>query len=155
MTKRLHPARDDAGARLRTARLRRGMTQTALAGLACISPSFISMVETGERELTCVGDIVALADILRVSPLYLADGRLDASPTAQRPGRTTTFPAGCDPGTLAYHQHLAHQFVHLASQDRRATGDWLRRLAREPSVHPWLMLDQLATVLPTQKVEPL
>ena len=150
MTRRLDPARDDAGARLRTARLRRGMTQTALAGLACISPSFISMVETGERELTRVCDIVALADILRVSPLYLADGRLDTSPTAQRPARTTPFPAGCDPRTLAQHQKLARQFVHLASQDRRATGDWLRTLAREPGVHPWLVLDQLTTLLPTQ-----
>jgi len=123
------------------ARLRRGMTQTALAGLACISPSFISMVETGERELTRACGIVALADILRVSPLYLADGQLDASPTAHRPARTTPFPAGCDPRTLAHHQQLARQFIHLAQRDERAAGDWLRRLAREPGVHPWLVLD--------------
>jgi len=41
--------RDDAGVRLRAARLRRGMSQTALAGLACVSPAYISMVETGQR----------------------------------------------------------------------------------------------------------
>lgn len=46
MTKRLDPARDDAGVRLRTARLRQGMTQIALAELACVSASFVSMVET-------------------------------------------------------------------------------------------------------------
>ena len=40
------------------------------------------------------------------------------------------------------------QFVRLARQDGRAAGDWLRRLAREPGVHPWLLLDQLATLLP-------
>ena len=88
MTKRLDPARADAGVRLRTARLRRGMTQTALADLACISPAFVSMVETGQRELTRVWDVVALADVLKVSPLYLADGRDDTLRQARdRPGR--------------------------------------------------------------------
>ena len=27
--------------------------------------------------------------------------------------------------------------------DTYAAGAWLRRLARDPSVHPWLLLDQL------------
>ena len=92
MTKRLDPARDDAGVRLRTARLRCGMTQTAVADLACISPAFVSMVETGDRELTRVCDIVALADVLRISPLYLADGRVDTSAAGQRPTRTVPSP---------------------------------------------------------------
>jgi transcriptional regulator with XRE-family HTH domain len=85
--------RDDAGVRLRTARLRCGMTQTVLADLACISPAFVSMVETGRRELTRVCNIVALADVLKVSPMYLADGREDAPPPGQRPARTVPFPA--------------------------------------------------------------
>ena len=152
MTKRLNPARDDAGARLRTARLRRGMTQTALADLACISPAFVSMVETGQRELTRVGDIVAIADVLKISPLYLADGRDDAPPAGQRPTWTVPFPARCNPITLAQHQQLARQFIYFARQDGRATGDWLRRLARQPGVHPWLLLDQLATLGPTQAI---
>jgi hypothetical protein len=29
--------------------------------------------------------------------------------------------------------------------DRCAAGAWLRRAARDPSVHPWLLLDQLIT----------
>jgi transcriptional regulator with XRE-family HTH domain len=148
VTRRLDPARDDAGVRLRTARLRRGMTQIALAEMACISPSFVSMVETGERELTRVCDIVALADILRVSPLYLADGRIDPA-AGQRPARTVPFPARTDPRTLARHRQLARQFVQLAGPDRRSAGDWLRRLARDPTVSSWLLLDQLATLLPT------
>ena len=37
------------GARLRTLRRWRGKTQTELAGLAGLSPSFLSMVETGQR----------------------------------------------------------------------------------------------------------
>jgi len=40
------------GARLRTLRRWRGMTQTQVAGLAGLSPSFLSMVETGQRRLT-------------------------------------------------------------------------------------------------------
>jgi transcriptional regulator with XRE-family HTH domain len=71
--------RDDAGVRLRTLRLRRGMSQTALAGLADISPGFVSMIETGQRRLTRATDVLALADVLRVSPPYLADGRDDGT----------------------------------------------------------------------------
>ena len=148
MTRQLDPARDDAGVRLRTARLRRGLTQTTLANLACISPAYVSMIETGQRELTRVGDVVALADALKVSPLYLADGRDDTPPPVQRHPRTIPFPARTDPRTQTRHQHLAHQFIDLAQQDRRTAGDWLRRLARDPTVSPWLLLDQLAPLLP-------
>jgi transcriptional regulator with XRE-family HTH domain len=148
VTKRLDPARDDAGVRLRRARLRRGMTQTALADLACMSPAFVSMVETGDRELTRVYDIVALADVLRVSPLYLVDGRMDISAAGQRTIRTVPFPARTDPRALARHRQLACQFLQLVHQDGHATGDWLRRLARDATVNPWLLIDQLAT-LPT------
>jgi len=148
VTQRLDPARDDTGVRLRAARQRRGMTQTALAELACVSPSFVSMVETGQRELTRLCDIVALADVLKVSPLYLADGWEDTPPAGRRPDRTVPFPARCDPITLSRHQQLAAQFARLARHDGRAAGDWLRRLAREPGVHPWLLLDQLTTFLP-------
>ena len=146
MTRHLDPARDDAGVRLRMLRLRRGMSQVALAQLACVSSSFVSMVETGQRELTRVCDIVALADALRISPLYLADGRLDASAAGQPPTRTVAFPVRCDAITLTRHHELGRQFLRLVRQDGRSTGDWLRRLAREPGVDPWLLLDQLATL---------
>ena len=63
------PARDDAGVRLRTLRLRRGMTQVALAEMACISDSFVSMVETGQRSLRRASDILALADVLKTGTL--------------------------------------------------------------------------------------
>jgi transcriptional regulator with XRE-family HTH domain len=145
--KSLDPSRDDAGVRLRTQRLRRGLSQVALAELACLSPAFISMVENGQRLLRSADHILALADVLKVSPLYLADGRED-SPVATRPApRTTPFPARCDLITLGRHQQLARQYTALlAGGDGRAAGDWLRRLAREPAVNPWLLIDQLITV---------
>ena len=150
MTKPLDPARDDAGIRLRTARLRRGLTQTTLAGLASLSPAYVSMIETGQRQLTRVSDLVALAGVLNISPLYLADGREDAPPAGPhpagpRPAQTVPFPARTDPRTLARHHHLARHYLQLTRQDTRTAGDWLRRLARDPTVNPWLLLDQLTT----------
>jgi len=138
------PERDDAGVRLRALRLRRGMSQVALAELACVSPALVSMVENGQRTLSRATHVIALADALRVSPYYLADGRGDpAAPVRLSPGMVP-FPSCPDPSTVVRHQQLARQFAQLAHQDRRAAGDWLRRLAREPTANPWLLLDQLA-----------
>ena len=33
--------------------------------------------------------------------------------------------------------------AYAARGDSRAAGIWLRRIARDPSVSPWLLLDQL------------
>jgi transcriptional regulator with XRE-family HTH domain len=148
--KSLDPMRDDAGVRLRTLRLRRGLTRVALADLACISAAFISMIENGQRTLTRASDILALVDVLKVSPLYLADGRED-SPAAARPvPGALPFPARCDSMTLGRHKQLAHQFIQFARHDARAAGEWLRHLARVPDVNPWLLIDQLTTTLHTQ-----
>ena len=62
------------GARLRTLRRWRGKTQTELAGLAGLSPSFISMVETGQRPLDRRSHIAALANALKVSEADLVGG---------------------------------------------------------------------------------
>lgn len=84
--------------------------------------------------------------MLRASPFYLAEGRDDtARPVRLSPGMVP-FPSRADPITLGRHEQLARQFVQLAHQDGRASGDWLRRLAREPTVNPWLLLDQLSTM---------
>ena len=148
MTKRLDPTRDDAGVRLRTARLRRGMTQTALADLACVSSALVSMIETGQRPLRSADHIYALADVLRVSPRFLIDGQEEPPAPGQPFARRVPFPARCDPITLARHQQLANRLIQLIGHDCRAAGDWLRRLARDPTVNPWLLLDQLATLPP-------
>jgi transcriptional regulator with XRE-family HTH domain/tetratricopeptide (TPR) repeat protein len=64
----------EIGTRLRATRLRRGMTLEVLAGLAGLSPAYISMVENGKRSLDRYSLIVALADALGVPPGELAPG---------------------------------------------------------------------------------
>lgn len=62
------------GARLRALRRWRGMTQAELSGLAGLSPSFLSMVEHGQRLLDRRSHIAALATALRVSETDLVGG---------------------------------------------------------------------------------
>lgn len=62
------------GARLRTLRRWRGMTQVALAGLSGLSPAFISMVENGKRPLDRRSHLAAIASALRVSETDLVGG---------------------------------------------------------------------------------
>jgi transcriptional regulator with XRE-family HTH domain len=74
------------GARLRILRRWRGMTQAEVAGLAGLSPSFVSMVEGGQRPLDRRSHIAAVAAALRVSETDLVGGphlsadRLQADP---------------------------------------------------------------------------
>jgi transcriptional regulator with XRE-family HTH domain len=62
------------GARLRILRRWRGKTQVELAGLAGLSPSFLSMVENGQRPLDRRSHIAALAAALKVSESDLVGG---------------------------------------------------------------------------------
>jgi len=55
------------GARLRVLRRWRGQTQVELAELAGLSPSFISMIETGQRSLDRRSQIIAVTRALSVS----------------------------------------------------------------------------------------
>jgi transcriptional regulator with XRE-family HTH domain len=128
---------------LRRVRRRRGLTTTALAGL---SPSFISMVETGQRPLRRRDHINALAAVLRVPPAEIAPsispGIDEWAPALSAPA--CAFPPLTDDLAVARHQELAAQFMSQVSRgDTYAAGAWLRRLARDPSVYPWLLLDQL------------
>lgn len=132
---------------LRRLRRRRGLTQVELAGLAGLSYSYISMIETGQRTLTRLDHITAVAAALRVSPAELAPGTIPA-PDGQAPASSASaqaFPAGSDEITVARHARLAGEFMaHIARRDVRAAGMWLRRTARDPSVSPWLLLDLVA-----------
>lgn len=62
---------DQTGRRLRSARLRRGMTLRTLAGLSGLSVGFLSMVENGRRHLDRTSHINALAEALQVAPAEL------------------------------------------------------------------------------------
>jgi transcriptional regulator with XRE-family HTH domain len=74
------------GARVRTLRRWRGLTQAELADLADLSSAFISMVENGKRMLDRRSHIAAIASALRVSETDLMGGphlsadRLQADP---------------------------------------------------------------------------
>ncbi len=64
----------EIGARLRALRLRRGMTLDVLAGLVGLSSAYLCMIENGKRKLDRYSLIVALADVLGVSPGELVPG---------------------------------------------------------------------------------
>jgi hypothetical protein len=122
------------------------MTTTALAGLTGLSQSFISMVETGQRPLRRRDHVNALAAALRVPPAEIAPsispGFDEWAPAPPAPA--AAFPPVSDDIAVARHRELAAQFMSRVRRgDTYAAGAWLRRLARDPSVHPWLLLDQL------------
>lgn len=127
-------------------RRRSGMTTTALADLAGLSQSSVSVVETGQRTLRRRDQINALAVALGVPPAEIAPGISPGfdewAPASSR--SAPAFPAVRDEVTVTRHARLAREFVaHAAGGDTHATGRWLRRIARDASVSPWLLLDQL------------
>ncbi|WP_067832993.1 helix-turn-helix domain-containing protein [Actinomadura kijaniata] len=77
------------GARLRVLRRWRGLTLVELAGLAGLSPAFLSMAERGQRALDRRSHISALASALRVSETDLVGGpHLTADPVQAGPHAT-------------------------------------------------------------------
>jgi len=130
---------------LRRARRRRGMTQVELAGLAGLSFSYISMIECGQRQLTRRDHANALAAALKVPPAEIAPGaKAGFDEWAPSSLSASAFPPVSDNITLTRHQKLTEQFICFVSRgDKYAAGTWLRRTARDPSVNPWLLLDQL------------
>lgn len=111
------------GARLRTLRRWRGKTQVELAGLAGLSPSFLSMVETGQRPLDRRSHIAALASALRVSETDLVGGP-----------HLTPDPLQSDP-------HMGIPALRVALQTNTLTT---------PAVGSARPLSELAAVIPTK-----
>jgi transcriptional regulator with XRE-family HTH domain len=130
---------------LRRVRLRRGLTQVELAGLAGLASSYISMIERGRRNLTRRDHVNALAAALKVLPAEIAPSMIAGSGEwAPAPASACAFPPAGDDITMARHRALAGRFIgHVISGDTCAAGAWLRRVARDPDVNPWLLLDQL------------
>lgn len=57
------------------------------------------------------------------------------------------LPAVSDDLVIGRHRALARQFtLYVGQGDMHAAGVWLRRVARDQSVSPWLLLDQLITL---------
>jgi transcriptional regulator with XRE-family HTH domain len=137
----------DAEHPLRRVRLRRGLTQVELAGLAGLASSYISMIERGRRNLTRRDHVNALAAALKVPPAEIAPSMIAGSDEwAPAPASAYAFPPAGDDITMARHRDLAGRFIgHVISGDTCAAGAWLRRMARDPNVNPWLLLDQLTT----------
>ncbi len=131
------------GARLRILRRWRGMTQAELAGLAGLSPSFLSMVETGLRSLDRRSHIAAIASALRVSETDLVGGphlsadKMQSDPHASIPGlrealqvNTLTDPAADQARPL---DSLAREIVgHI--EPMRAEADYAGAGALLPAV---------------------
>jgi len=138
--KNLDPVRDDAGARLRRLHAARGAGRT-LRGNSRV------LVHDRERPPAAAPPVPHHRALRRPRgiPLYLAYG-IPANPCAQAPRPLPApFPSPPDSATLSGHGRLAGELVgFVARGDGRAAGDWLRRLAREPGVSPWLLIDQLA-----------
>ena len=132
---------------LRRARLRRGMTQVELAGLSGLASSYISMIERGQRPLRRRDHVNALAAALKVPPAEIAPSVIAGlDEWAPAPPPTCAFPPTGDDLIMARHRDLAGRFIgHVISGDTYAAGAWLRRIARDPDVNPWLLLDHLTT----------
>ncbi len=84
---------DDAsgiGRRLRSIRYSRRKSLRVVAGLAGISPSYLSRLESGQRALDRRSLIVALAEALQVAPTELTEL---AMPTSGEPGTDTAVDA--------------------------------------------------------------
>ena len=62
------------GERIAYYRRRRGLTQVVLTGLVGRSPSWLVKIESGNRTVEAVKDLLALARVLKVSPGDLIGG---------------------------------------------------------------------------------
>jgi transcriptional regulator with XRE-family HTH domain len=136
-----------ADSKLRRLRRRRGLTLEVLAHRSGLSKGFLSMVERGQCELKRFDHVNALASALRVAPSDLAPVTFQGSGEwmpAALPA-VSAFPAACDRITMTRHAAMADQLMgYMSRGDGCAAGKWLRRIARDPGVSPWLLLDQLA-----------
>jgi transcriptional regulator with XRE-family HTH domain len=97
---------------LRRVRLRRGLTQVELAGLAGLSYSYITMIECGRRKLTRRDHVNALAAALLVPPTEIAPAAVPClDEWAPAPPPAPAFPPVSDDIAAARHRELAGQLT--------------------------------------------
>jgi transcriptional regulator with XRE-family HTH domain len=137
---------NDADSTLRAIRHRRGLTLAAVAERAGFTAAHLSMLETGKRKLRRLDHITALAAVLRVPPSELIDEEiLSDGEWATRGGLPDRgVPGNCDDIATGRHARLADELTgHISRGDGYAAGELLKRMTRDRSVNPWLLLDQL------------
>src|SRR5579863_855006 len=88
----MHSLQKQVGARLKTLREQRDLSQEALAGLCNLHRTYIGLIERGERSLS-IPTIELIAQALEVSPAKLFEG---VEPLAARSGARRKEPAKVD-----------------------------------------------------------
>jgi transcriptional regulator with XRE-family HTH domain len=129
------------GARLRTLRRWRGMTQVELAGLSGVSPSFLSMVEHGNRLLDRRSHIAAVASALRVSESDLIGGP-----------HLSTDPVQSDPHTVIPGLRVAlmtNSLAEPAVERARSLSELVGEVERIEPLHQACNYLAVGTVLPS------
>lgn len=111
-----------AGAKLRSLRLARGLTQTALGEKAGLRRSHISRVEQGERSPS-LETLERLTTALGV-PLYTLFYAGASAPPAE---------SGVPPKETAFFEELRTALSHLSPGDRENVMNLARRLAERPA----------------------
>lgn len=134
---------DEASSPLRSIRRRRRMSLAVVADRAGISKALLSLMETGQIQLKRIDHITALASVLRVDPSELVESWPPGFGEQQQ--NSAAFPVARNDVVSTRHVLLADELArYMSSGDGHATGIFLRRIARDPSVNPWLLLDQIA-----------
>jgi transcriptional regulator with XRE-family HTH domain len=124
-------ARSDIGTRLRHARKLRGLSQYDLAKSAGVKQASVSNLETGSSRSFKGTTLVSFAQILDVSPDWLASGK----------GQMTHVDTPLPPEALRH----AREWLKLAPEVRVRVADMVREMVKTSSA------DQIP--VPDEKVE--
>lgn len=128
----LAPA-EPVGARIARLRKARGLTQAGLALRANVSYSLVTKVETGHRPASAAF-IGAVAQAMRADQAEVTGASFSLVPGS---------------ALLARHQGHARDLLGCQARGGRHTaGALLIRLACDPAVNPWLLIDQLMAIAP-------
>lgn len=120
------------GRRIAQLRRQRGLTQAQLADFAGVNLYLIRKLEGGTRRTTRLTTLQAIANVLGV-PAGLLLNATDVQ----------------DPATVAWHGRLADEFSRLLTAgDTQNLAAFLRRVAEDRVVDPWLLLGQFTQRAP-------
>ncbi len=134
------------GLNVRRARRYQGLTLEQLAGRVGRSKGWLSMIENGRLTLEKLGDVAAIAAALEIPADTLLNSPFSLGPDIEH--GPVPFPAAPDTATVArYNQFARNYLVMAASGDLQAAATWLRRVARDPDINPWLLTEQIGVIV--------